>query len=281
LTLCLQIGPFGIELRGGPQRELQERYRGYVDAVAVVLRLEVSERELAAPTGAAANSAAAYFPRTELRGSELRIASPFVDARVDFQVGRGTILLCRHPRTGCMHYLENSLRQIAQVLAVARGAILVHAAAAVRPRDGAAFLFMGRSGSGKSTLSRLLEAAGALVLSDDLVLVEPGQASGTPFYGDFRAAAPPLAPAQRHPVRGIYLLEKAGQAATVPVPTLAQATAQLLAQLPFVECFDLAARQSSMAIALRVAAASQCATLRFRADDSVVRHLDWLEAVPV
>ncbi|MFN0059454.1 MAG: hypothetical protein ACKVX7_13440 [Planctomycetota bacterium] len=276
MTVQLRVGPFGIRLIGGPSHDIARRYKGYLNAAAndLELRLEVE----ASGQSAHADPRAVYFAETRLQERQLSITSTVVNARIDFAAARGYIKLRSHPRFGCIHYLENALRQVAQILAVSRGGLLLHASAVVRPHEDVAFVFMGRSGSGKTTISRLLQSVGGTVLSDDLVLVEAGAVSGTPFFGDLREPLP--SPERRFPTGGLYVLEKAPDPSLRPIAARGQATAELLANLPFVECLDRGARERSIEIAKRVASATPFGVLRFRKDLSVLSQLDWKAAIP-
>lgn len=89
-----------------------------------------------------------------------------------------------------MHPLSEFL--ITRVLTHSRR-VEVHGSAAVA--DGKALLFVGHSGAGKTTISRIAERAGAVVLSDDRIILgmDHGRATawGTPWHGSgfFTAAS--------------------------------------------------------------------------------------------
>lgn len=111
------------------------------------------------------------------------------------------------------------------------GGLMLHAAAAVV--DGRAFVLVGAEASGKTTWSRLARAAGARVLSDDIVLVAPSaggfEALGSPLRAkDFGGGAP-----GRWPVAAILLPSHGAAAALEPASAL-RAQAALTANLPFV-----------------------------------------------
>lgn len=84
-------------------------------------------------------------------------------------------------------HIEYYLRSICAIAAFQGGQILLHAAGILR--TGYALLFVGHSGSGKSTIVQL--SPGSIVLSDDLVLLEPCTdkwiAHGTPFWNPGQA----------------------------------------------------------------------------------------------
>jgi len=69
------------------------------------------------------------------------------------------------------------------------GGVMLHSAGIVV--DGRAAIFFGPSGAGKSTLSSLVDAP---VLSDELVIVENGEARASGWFGTFTSA----------PVAGAY-----------------------------------------------------------------------------
>jgi hypothetical protein len=129
---------------------------------------------------------------------------------------------------------------------------------------GAAYLFLGRSGAGKTTLSRLSEAAGRTVLSDDLNALLPaadGQAlrvAKLPFTGDIgdrRRGAPDF------PLARLLRLEK-GTADELRPLSRAGAAAQLLACAPFVNV-DPHRRERVAAIAAELAEAAPAGVLAF------------------
>ncbi len=130
---------------------------------------------------------------------------------------------------------ENFLRVVVAYRLLALGGLVVHSAGVVD--RGAAYLFLGRSGAGKTTLSRLSEAAGRSVLSDDLNALLPAAPGGAglrveklPFTGDVgdrRHAAPPF------PLAALLRLEQAPEDELRPL-SKAGAAAQLLACAPFV-----------------------------------------------
>jgi hypothetical protein len=140
---------------------------------------------------------------------------------------------------------ENFLRVLVAYRLLELGGVVLHSAgvAAGSGKGGneeGAFLFLGPSGAGKTTLSRLSEAAGHRVLSDDLNALLPG-AAGTgeatvvklPFTGDLgdrrqgRAGDAPL------PLRGLLRLEKGPAPALRPLSP-GETLALLFACSPFV-----------------------------------------------
>ncbi|MDQ7772300.1 MAG: hypothetical protein RDU13_02125 [Elusimicrobiales bacterium] len=101
---------------------------------------------------------------------------------------------------------DSFLRTLCSALLNGSGGALVHACGLAV--SGRAHVFIGRSGAGKSTLARLAAAAGAEVISDEIVplRLERGRfyVHGSPFWGELRSAGRPL----RLPLGGIYALRK-------------------------------------------------------------------------
>jgi len=133
---------------------------------------------------------------------------------------------------------ENFLRvQVAYRLLALGGVVLHSAGIAEEPPGKGAFLFLGPSGAGKTTLSRLSEACGRTVLSDDMNALLPGPGPGEPprvvklpFTGDLgerREAHPP------RPLRGLLRIEKGPADALRPLSSAAT-LALLVACSPFV-----------------------------------------------
>jgi len=155
---------------------------------------------------------------------------------------------------------ENVLRIAVAYRLLDAGGLVVHSAGVA---DGeSAYLFLGRSGAGKTTLSRLSEAAGRTVLSDDLNALLPGadgpRVAKLPFTGDVgdrRRGAPAL------PLARLLRLEK-GAADELRPLSKAGAAAQLVACAPFVNV-DPHRRERVAAIAEALAAAAPAGVLAF------------------
>jgi hypothetical protein len=137
------------------------------------------------------------------------------------------------PLRNSLGALENYLRWVIADLALEREGFVVHSAGLVRA--GLAYLFFGHSGAGKSTATALsVESAGALALSDDLVLIlkQPDgyAAVATPFWGSLPQQAKVRG---TYPLAGLYSLRQAPEVALNPIaPGLA--TGMLLSCCPFV-----------------------------------------------
>lgn len=101
---------------------------------------------------------------------------------------------------------DSFLRTLCSSLLNESGGALLHSCGLAV--GGRAHVFIGRSGAGKSTLARLAAAAGAEVISDEIVplRMERGRffVYGSPFWGEMRSAGRPL----RLPLAGIYSLRK-------------------------------------------------------------------------
>lgn len=78
---------------------------------------------------------------------------------------------------------EAALRALFQLAFLRQGALLLHGAGVAWGER--ALVATGPSGAGKSTLARLCHQAGAVVLSDETVALDPaGKVFGTPFRSD-------------------------------------------------------------------------------------------------
>ncbi|MCB0218335.1 MAG: hypothetical protein KDH09_01455 [Chrysiogenetes bacterium] len=113
-----------------------------------------------------------------------------------------------HP---CPNALENGLRALLATLCNRdENSVMLHAAAVALDETSGAWIAPGASGTGKTTLCRVLQAEGALVLGDDLILLrntpEGLMVEGSPFSGD--GIDIPKTPG-RFPLHGWLILEKA------------------------------------------------------------------------
>lgn len=143
---------------------------------------------------------------------------------------RGSLALCDAAGRGFESSLENFLRVVYATLALGRGGFLLHSAGLVH--NGRAHLMFGPSGSGKTTSCRL--ARGARVVSDDLILVLPGEGGPRAVSIPFRGHLADL-PARQlaFPVAGFYRLVKDHEVALQEM-TRARGISELLGSLPFV-----------------------------------------------
>lgn len=165
----------------------------------------------------------------------VRLAGLFLMGRLDWTPALGGALWTSEEGVLFPGIFENFLRVLVAYRLLAAGGVVLHSAG-VTAGDGA-FLFLGPSGAGKTTLSRLSEARGHTVLSDDMNALLPGPDSGgpprvvkLPFTGDLGArqeAFPPL------PLRGLLRLEKGPEDGLKPLSPV-QTLALLFACSPFV-----------------------------------------------
>jgi hypothetical protein len=139
-----------------------------------------------------------------------------------------------------------------------------------RARDGRGYLLVGAEGSGKSSFARIGEAAGARVVSDDLVLCDAAgerpELLGAPFRSTHRADYGP----GRWPVSAVLFPRHGTRAAWAPVTELL-ARGRILANLPFVG--DAAGDERLDRVVERLATRVPCLELTFALDASFVELL--------
>lgn len=141
------------------------------------------------------------------------------------------------------------------------GGLVLHASAVVT--GGRAVLFCGHSGAGKTTLARLWRRArrGALVLSDDRVVVRRSggrwRVWGTPWHGSGRIASP-----ESRPLGLVCFIEQAARTEALPVEG-GSAAAALMART-FPPPWDATAMARSLATSARLAEEVRAVRLRFR-----------------
>jgi len=150
--------------------------------------------------------------------------APYRVARFNDDFSRGEVLLNRSclttdvPATPLDYPLDELL--MIHLLANGRG-VEVHACGVI-DRSGAAYVFAGQSGAGKSTIARLWHAAGAVILSDDRLILRLRNGRvwvhGTPWHGEQRFASPASAP-----LSTIYFLTHAPRHTAVPMSETAAA----------------------------------------------------------
>lgn len=153
-----------------------------------------------------------------------------------------------------------------------RDAALLHAAGLVVAGRG--YLLVGAAGSGKSSWARIGEAAGAHVVSDDLVLCDAAgervELLGAPFRSTHRADYRP----GRWPLDAVLFPHHGSRAAWSPAAGLV-ARARILANLPFVS--DAAGDARVERVVERLCTRAPCLDLSFALDPSFV---DLLRAGP-
>jgi len=166
--------------------------------------------------------------------------------------------------------LEYPLDELLVTNLLARGrGVEVHALG-IRDGDGRGHLFVGHSGAGKSTMARLWEGTGALVLSDDRIILRAREGKvwmyGTPWHGEERLAAP-----ERTELNRIFVLGR-GVENELSSLTSPQAVSELFTR-SFVPFYDAAALGYTLEILQQVAGAVACAELRFVPDTRVVEFV--------
>jgi hypothetical protein len=162
--------------------------------------------------------------------------------------------------------LQNFVRAAVAFLLPSRGGAAIHAAGIVL--DGRGFVLPGASGAGKSTAAALAESRGALVASDDLVLVDGAGGRAELLGSPFRSSHPTACPRGRWPLAGILLPEKGPEARLDPAPRWA-VKARLLSNMTFVA--DLVGEDPRVgAVVERLAGEVPSAVLTFARDPSFV-----------
>lgn len=247
-------------------RRLRDDWSAFVaepsDDPLLDIRVEFVER----PYGAAAyrpkamrstlSVEAAHFGMPE---GEVHVA-PSGIARLSLVAGLGDL---------AYFTLQNLIRAGLAWLLPTRGGGLLHAAGLVLGER--AFLLVGAEGAGKSTWARLGAAAGARVVSDDLVLVDRAGARyevlGTPFRSTHVARYGP----GRWPLAAMLFARHGAPPALREVPSLVS-RARLLANLPFVaEALETDPRIGELVRDLALAV--PCAELTFAPDAGFVELL--------
>jgi hypothetical protein len=266
-TLTLDIGGVAIRLRGlppEPERRLRERYGkfvvdGFADGLDVELCRDDREYFIDPPATTELNPV-----HLECDGDRVRFVGYRLAGIFDTAGGRGRALLAGGEYEPVDRALENYIRAAVAWQAAEKGGALVHAASAAW--EGRGYLFYGESGAGKSTLAECNRRA--LVLSDDLSLVLPGedghpQLVGSPFRGTYEGGDRVVG---RFPlVAGFRLVQD--ERAEVRDVDRARALSELVGNLPFV-AEGFSARPDLFATVHRAFAKVPLKHLHFRRDDS-------------
>ncbi len=180
--------------------------------------------------------------------------------------GHATVHLAPGTEPVRRYALQNFVRAAMAFLLPSRNGAVIHAAGIVL--DGRGFVLPGASGAGKSTAAALAETRGALVVSDDLVLVD-GASGGAELLGSpFRSTHPSACPPGRWPLAGILLPEKGASPSLRPAPALAIKT-RLLSNLTFIAEL-VAADPRVAAVVEKLAAEVPSAVLTFALEPSFV-----------
>ncbi len=162
--------------------------------------------------------------------------------------------------------LQNFVRAALAFLLPSRRGAALHAAGLVI--DGRGFVLPGASDAGKSTAAALAESRGALVVSDDLVLVDGAGERPVLLGSPFRSTHPSACPPGRWPLAGILIPEKGVAPSLRPASGLA-VRARLLSNLTFVA--DIVADDPRVAAVVeRLAAEVPSAVLTFAPEPSFV-----------
>lgn len=227
----LGLGRLGLRLESGQGLEFPDRALAFLrDAAPGDFVLAVEAGPLAGLARAEVEVEAVVWQGRETpSGLELAIqvaegAPPLAVCTVDLERWSGTLKLAAAITWGSEPaWFSTLLQVVAAHLAVARGALLVHAATALV--YGRVWLLAGDSGAGKTTLARQLREHGADLLADDRCVVFAGPpvvASGAPWGGEL-----PCRPGEA-PVDRLLFLEKGPSHELRPLGRAA-ATARLVA----------------------------------------------------
>jgi hypothetical protein len=194
---------------------------------------------------------------------------PYKTASFNAEFTCGEICL----RGGCfrsnepVYPLEYPLDELLMVNLLAQGrGVEVHGCG-VADSDGAGYLFLGQSGAGKSTVGRFWSQAGAVVLSDDRIILRMRDGRlwmyGTPWHGEAE-----LASARRTAVERIFFLGRGEKNEMVPLAD-ADAVARLMA-CSFVPFHSRSGLDFTLAFLQQVTRAVPCMEFRFLPDGRVV-----------
>lgn len=151
-------------------------------------------------------------------------------SRTDFRSRTAKLAATDGDRVIFDRTVENYLRVAFAHMALEKGGLLLHGAAVVR--EGKAYLFFGPSGSGKTTVTLL--SRGDRVLSDDLVILVPGEsgfaAASVPFRG---LLTPPATTRDLFPIAGLFRLVQDTTDRLEEIRT-ARGVGEIVQSLPFV-----------------------------------------------
>lgn len=190
---------------------------GAADAAA--LRIAVSDLE------DGVEPAPARLPQIGLNGPRLTLNGPGLCASADLAAGKASAAVAGPQAEALLDYLA---RVLTALLLDQAGGLLLHGAGLVRAGRG--LLLLGPSGTGKTTAAR--NAAGAIVLNDDLVALLPAadgawQLLATPFSNPTQVAPVP----GQAPLAGVLRLRQAAAPELRPL-SRGQALAELAGAVP-------------------------------------------------
>ncbi|HQZ70649.1 MAG TPA: hypothetical protein PK826_04945 [Anaerolineae bacterium] len=221
---------------------------GAADAAA--LRIAVSDLE------DGVEPAPARLPQIGLNGPRLTLNGPGLCASADLATGKASAAVAGPQAEALLDYLA---RVLTALLLDQAGGLLLHGAGLVRAGRG--LLLLGPSGTGKTTAAR--NAAGAIVLNDDLVALLPAadgawQLLATPFSNPTQVAPVP----GQAPLAGVLRLRQAAAPELRPL-SRGQALAELAAAVPVLVA-DGGRMPALMARLNGLVAVSPCAILGLR-----------------
>lgn len=169
-------------------------------------------------------------------GEDLCFAAPGI---AEYRCRADRIDVMPHPDAGETDVTEMLIATALPALLWRRGGFVLHAAAARLPGHAGALAIAGPSGIGKSTVLAGLADAGASVLADDTLLLDPrcGEGAGLPggYFvtreGKVRRFQPARQPLVRARIAAILILSRGdpGVAATLTRVAPVEAVARLLA----------------------------------------------------
>jgi hypothetical protein len=199
--------------------------------------------------------------------------TPYKEARILPGSSRGAVLLDPRlvPGDGTVDPLEFPLDELLfQHLLRALGGVELHAAGVVSS-SGRGYLFAGQSGDGKTTTARLWQAHGAIVLSDDRIVVRRAGAGGWRMYGTPWHGEAELAASTSSPLAGLFVLARGETNALEPLdPAAAVATLFARGFPAFFEPDSTAQLLAQLECLVRDV---PCHRFRFVPGDDAVRHI--------
>lgn len=252
--MIIDVGGIRIGLSGmDPPLEAQvrSRYQPFLSDGPADFRLSLTVRHDAAH--------APIDPRVTPEGDGVyAVRYGMLVARLDLASGRGDAEVLP-----TWYIVDSLLRITTTLLALERGALLVHASG-VRVGERVLVCF-GPSGVGKTTVARSVERAD--VLCDEMMMVwADGRAAGTPFHGDLPHCAPGAGE-----LMALVRLAHADRDALQPLST-AQAARALLGSVLFF-CSDDRLAERLLDLALRISA-GRTYSLSFRQETHVPTFVD-------
>lgn len=173
----------------------------------------------------------------------------------EYRCGTDRIEVIPHPDAGVADVVGMLIATALPALLWRRGGFVLHAAAARLPGHGGALAIAGSSGVGKSTILAQLADAGAAVLADDTLLLDPrrGEGAGLPggYFvaqeGSARRFQPAAQSLARAPVATILILSRGDPGTAVALTRVApvEAVARLLANRHRPRVPDLLGRRAA------------------------------------